>query len=224
MRRAVIIVAGGKGLRMGSELPKQFLSIAGVPILCRTVLKFMQYDPEISIYLALPKSHFAVWQQLSAPYIPAGRCTLVEGGPERFFSVKNALDTIPDDIDVVGVHDGVRPLVTTKVIASAYTEATLNGNAVPCIAPPESIRYADSEGNHMLNRDCVKLIQTPQVFHLDILKAAYQLPYTKAFTDDASVVETSGKKINLIEGDKQNIKITTFEDLNYAEFLLKKSE
>ena len=223
MKRAVIIVAGGKGLRMGTSVPKQFLPVAGIPILCRTVLKFKQFDPTIDIYLALPKSHFEVWKQVSLPYIPDGMCTLVEGGEERYFSVKNALNQVAEDTDIVGVHDGVRPLVSVHTIAMAYSEAMLKGNAVPCIAPPESIRYENEDGsNHPLDRNAVKLIQTPQVFHFDILKKAYQLPYTKDFTDDASVVEKFGEKINLIQGDKQNIKITTFEDLNFAEFLFKK--
>ncbi len=221
MKRAAIIVAGGKGLRMGSQLPKQFIPIAGMPVLCRTILKFLQYDPEIKIYIALPTSHAGVWAQISAPYIPAQSCTLVEGGAERFHSVKNALDKIPQDIDLIAVHDGVRPLVSVKTIAAAFMEATLHGNAVPCIAPPESIRMAESETeNHPIDRGKVKLIQTPQVFSADILRKAYCLPYTASFTDDASVVETSGHKIHLIDGERQNIKITTIDDLQYAEYIL----
>lgn len=222
MKRAAIIVAGGKGLRMGSQLPKQFLPIGGVPILCRTIQRFLQYDPEIRIYIALPASHVALWLQISAPYIAPNAYTLVEGGAERFHSVKNALDKIPQDIDLIAVHDGVRPLVSVKTIAMAYTDATLHGNAVPCIAPPESIRVTEAGGkdNHPIDRSTVKLIQTPQVFEAKILRQAYCLPYTPAFTDDASVVETAGHKIHLIDGDKQNIKITTIEDLKYAEFIL----
>lgn len=221
MKRAAIIVAGGKGLRMGSSLPKQFLPIAGVPILCRTIQKFLQYDPEIRIYLVLPASHVGVWVQISSAYIAANEYTLIEGGAERFHSVKNALDKIPQDIDLIAVHDGVRPLVSVKTIASAFMEATLNGNAVPCIAPPESIRVAESaDENHAIDRSKVKLIQTPQVFNAKKLKEAYGLPYTASFTDDASVFETYGEKIHLIEGERQNIKITTIDDLKYAEYIL----
>lgn len=221
MKRAAIIVAGGKGLRMGSSLPKQFMPIAGVPILCRTIQKFLQYDPEIKIYLVLPASHLGVWIQISSAYIAPNSYTLVEGGAERFHSVKNALDKIPQDIDIIAVHDGVRPLVSVRTIATAFMEATLHGNAVPCIAPPESIRVATSDTeNHPIDRNTVKLIQTPQVFNAQILKNAYGLPYTPAFTDDASVVETSGHKIHLMEGERQNIKITTIDDLKYAEYIL----
>lgn len=207
-------------MRMGSSLPKQFIPIGGMPILCRTVQRFLQYDPEIDIYIVLPTAYKAVWAQLSMPYIPYNRCNLVDGGAERYFSVKNALDLIPGDVDLIAVHDGVRPLVSMKTIATAYTEATLHGNAVPCTAPPESIRVVDGESNHAIDRSTVKLIQTPQVFDAKILRKAYCLPYTPLFTDDASVVEQSGEKINLIEGDRENIKITTVEDLKYAEYIL----
>ena len=224
MKRAVIIVAGGKGLRMGTSVPKQFLPLSGVPVLCRTVQKFLEYDPEIAVYLALPENHFEIWKRISAPYFPEDRCNIVAGGSERFFSVKNALDQVPEDIDLTAVHDGVRPLVTVKLLARAYAEAALNGNAVPCINPPESIRIETPNGsNHPLDRNLIKLIQTPQVFSTKTLKKAYEVTYTKEFTDDASVIEKYGEKISLIEGEKQNIKITTLEDLNYAEFLLGKN-
>lgn len=222
MKRAVIIVAGGKGLRMGSALPKQFMPLAGMPVLCRTMLKFLEYDPEISIYLALPENHIDFWRQLSSPFIAPNRYHVVKGGAERFFSVKNALDCIPQDIDLIGVHDGVRPLVSIKTIATAYADASLYGNAIPCIAPPESIRIVekDSQANHAIDRSTVKLIQTPQVFDSNILRKAYGLPYTPLFTDDASVVEQYGQSIHLIDGDRQNVKITTMEDFQYAEYIL----
>jgi 2-C-methyl-D-erythritol 4-phosphate cytidylyltransferase len=223
MKRSVIIVAGGKGLRMGTQMPKQFLSIGGVPVLCRTVNRFLEFDPDIKIFISLPKAYFEVWEKISDGFLSSGDITLVEGGQERFHSVKNALDKVPDDVDFVGVHDGVRPFVSVKVIASAYASAALKGNAVPCIAPPESIRFCEPEGsNYQLDRTKIKLIQTPQVFSLKTLRKAYQSPFNELFTDDASVVEKSGEKINLVDGERQNIKITTFEDLNYAEFLLKK--
>ncbi|MCQ2974706.1 MAG: 2-C-methyl-D-erythritol 4-phosphate cytidylyltransferase [Bacteroidales bacterium] len=225
MKRAVIIVAGGKGVRMGMQTPKQFLPIAGVPILCRTIQQFKNFDPTIDIYLVLPTTHLAFWQKLSEAWIPPNQYNLVEGGSERFFSVKNAVDILPDEIDIVGVHDGVRPLVSVANIAECYTKAALLGNAVPCIAPPESVRIVDKEGmNNILDRNAVKLIQTPQVFHADILKQAYKQPYCEQFTDDASVVEKFGQKINLVNGDKNNIKITTFEDINFAEFLITKTK
>lgn len=221
MKRAVIIVAGGHGLRMGSDIPKQFLEIKGIPVLCRTIRQFIDFDPEIKIFTVLPASHISYWKQIAPKYLNNNSIEIIEGGNERFFSVKNAVDKLDDDIDITGVHDGVRPLVSTKCIAECYAHAALEGNAVPCLAPPESIRISESNGDsHIINRDTIKLIQTPQVFHTDILKRAYLQPYSKEFTDDASVVEKIGTKINLIPGIKQNIKITTFEDLEYAEFIL----
>lgn len=221
MKRAIIIVAGGKGTRMGSSLPKQFMQIGGQPILCHTIEKFRQYDPAITVVIALPIQWMAAWTQISAGYIAPNQYILAEGGEQRYHSVKNALSKVPNDIDLVGVHDGVRPLVSVKTIANAYTEATLHGNAVPCIAPPESIRITDGDTNKPVNRNNVKLIQTPQVFATELLRNAYSLPYVPEFTDDASVVERYGHPIHLIEGDRQNIKITTVEDLKYAEFIVK---
>lgn len=222
MRRAVIIVAGGKGTRMGSTLPKQFIQIDGKPILCRTIEKFIHFDPEITILLSLPTQWLGAWVQLSAGIIAPNRYIMAEGGEQRYHSVKNALTKVPNDIDLIGVHDGVRPLVTVKTIANAYTEAALHGTAVPCIAPPESIRIVnDDSSNKPIDRSTVKLIQTPQVFAADLLRAAYSLPYTPQFTDDASVVEQYGTPIHLIDGDRQNIKITTIDDLRYAEYVVK---
>ena len=222
MKRAVIIVAGGKGTRMGSTLPKQFMQIGGQPILCRTIDRFRQYDPAITIIIALPAQWAAAWIQISAGYISPNSYIIAEGGEQRYHSVKNALMKVPNDIDLIGVHDGVRPLVSVKTIANAYTEAALHGNAVPCIAPPESIRIVNQDDtNAPIDRNTVKLIQTPQVFAADILRAAYSLPYTPEFTDDASVVEKYGHTIHLIDGDRQNIKITTLDDLKYAEYAIK---
>ena len=217
MKRAVIIVAGGKGLRMGTQVPKQFLPLDGVPVLCRTVGRFLEYDPEIFVVLALPENHIGVWRQLSAPYFPPDRCLVVQGGKERFHSVKNALSRVPYNVDFTAVHDGVRPAVSCQVIARAFTQAALTGNAVPS----ESVRCDENGENRPLNRNFIKLIQTPQVFSTDTLRKAYEQPYTEEFTDDASVVEKYGEKIFLVEGDKRNVKITTYEDLYYAEFLLK---
>ena len=190
--------------------------------MCRTIEKFRQYDPTITIIISLPAQWLGAWVQLSAGTIAPNSYIIAEGGEQRYHSVKNALMKVPNDIDLIGVHDGVRPLVSVKTIANAYTEAALHGNAVPCIAPPESIRIVnDNNSNTPIDRNTVKLIQTPQVFAADILRAAYSLPYTPEFTDDASVVERHGAHIHLIDGDRQNIKITTIDDLRYAEYLVK---
>ena len=139
MKRAVIIVAGGKGTRMGSSLPKQFMQIGGHPILCRTIEKFRQFDPTITIIISLPTQWLNAWVQLSAGIIAPNSYIMAEGGEQRYHSVKNALMKVPNDIDLIGVHDGVRPLVSVKTIANAYTEAALHGNAVPCIARPNPL-------------------------------------------------------------------------------------
>ena len=223
MKRAVIIVAGGKGVRMGINTPKQFLDIDGVPVLCRTVHQFRSFDPEIAVYIVLPPQFVEYWKRISQPFIPIGAYKIVHGGLERFHSVKNAVDVLDSDTDLVGVHDGVRPLVSVSCIAQCYTQAALKGNAVPCIAPPESIRQIDGNGNsNIIDRNTIKLIQTPQVFHADVLRSAYTQPYEPIFTDDASVVERYGETINLVEGERSNIKITTFDDIGYAEYLVQK--
>lgn len=223
MKRAVIIVAGGKGVRMGLSTPKQFLDIAGIPILCRTVGQFRNFDPTIDVLIALPIQYIDYWKRISQSFLPESSYRIVKGGEERFHSVKNAVDALSSDTDLVGVHDGVRPLVSVSCIAQCYTTAALKGNAVPCINPPESIRTVLPNGtSKIIDRNTVKLIQTPQVFHADILRRAYTQQYEPSFTDDASVVERLGEQINLIDGDRSNIKITTFEDISYAEYMVGK--
>lgn len=225
MKRAVIIVAGGKGLRMGMSTPKQFLDLDGMPILCRTVNQFRSFDPEIEVILVLPQGLGEFWRKLSQPFLRPDSYRYVYGGAERFHSVKNAVDTLGPEVDIVGVHDGVRPLVSVSCIAQCYTQAALKGNAVPCINPPESIRTVAADGSSkIIDRNTVKLIQTPQVFHADVLRKAYQQPYTQMFTDDASVVEQYGETINLIEGEKNNIKITTFDDIYFAQFVISRTK
>lgn len=225
MKRAVIIVAGGKGVRMGLSTPKQFLDIAGIPILCRTVGQFRSFDPTIDVLIALPAQYIDYWKRISQAFLPESSYRIVKGGEERFHSVKNAVDALSSDTDLVGVHDGVRPLVSVSCIAQCYTTAALKGNAVPCINPPESIRTVLPDGtSKIIDRNTVKLIQTPQVFHAEVLRRAYTQPYEPTFTDDASVVERLGEQINLIDGERSNIKITTFEDISYAEYVVGKTK
>ena len=215
MTKYIIIVAGGKGLRMGSEVPKQFLPVGGKPVLMRTIEAFHTYDAEIQIVLVLPIAQQAYWKELCTQYAFTLPHRLTNGGETRFHSVKNGLDTIPADEDaLVGVHDGVRPFVSTEVIARCYVEAARMGAVVPIIDVVETVRHLDGNGRSTtVCRDDYKLVQTPQVFSLALLKKAYAQPYVSAFTDDASVLEDLGYEVTLVQGNRENIKITTPFDL-----------
>lgn len=215
MRKYIIIVAGGKGLRMGGEIPKQFLPIGGKPVLMRTMEAFHAYDAEIRIVLVLPVAQQAYWKELCDQYTFALPYRLADGGETRFHSVKNGLDTIPTDEEaLVGVHDGVRPFVSAEVIARCYAEAARVGAVVPVTDVVETVRHLEDGGRSTtVNRDEYKLVQTPQVFSLSLLKQAYAQPYVPAFTDDASVVEALGHEVTLVQGNRENIKITTPFDL-----------
>lgn len=215
MKKYIIIVAGGKGLRMGGEIPKQFLPIGGKPVLMRTMEAFHAYDAEIQIVLVLPVAQQAYWKELCDQYAFTLPYRLADGGETRFHSVKNGLDTIPTDEEaLVGVHDGVRPFVSAEVIARCYAEAARVGAVVPVTDVVETVRHLeDGGGSTTVSRDEYKLVQTPQVFSLALLKQAYAQPYVPAFTDDASVVEALGHEVTLVQGNRENIKITTPFDL-----------
>ncbi len=218
-----IIVAGGKGLRFGGDLPKQFLDLAGKAVLMRSIEAFYNYDNSMKIIVALPKSQIDFWQNLCVKYNFDIEHSVVEGGHTRFHSVKNALAQVHGN-GLVGIHDGVRPLVNGQTIENCYTNAANTGAAIPAINLVDSIRQIDhNQGTHkMVNRDDFKLIQTPQVFDIQYIKNAYEKKYHEFFTDDASVLEYhTNYKISLVEGNRQNIKITTKEDLVYAEAILK---
>lgn len=216
-----IIVAGGSGTRMKASLPKQFLELAGKPVLVHTLEKFHRFNPTMKLILVLPEEYIQFWEDLRRTIGFKIEHTVVPGGKERFFSVKNALDTIEEGSCIVGIHDAVRPLVSMKTLESAYHTARERSTAVPVIAIHDSIREVDELGNnHAVNRRSFRIIQTPQCFELNILKKAYEVMYHPGFTDDASVVEASGVKIHLVEGNKANIKITTPEDLRMVESLL----
>lgn len=223
MKKYIIIVAGGKGLRMGGEVPKQFLPINGKPVLMRTMEAFHQFDEQIEIILVLPVAQQEYWKALCEEYTFALPYRLADGGETRFHSVKNGLDTIPiGEEGLVGVHDGVRPFVSAEVIARCYAEAARSGAVVPVIDVVETVRRLEGEGRSTtVNRDDYKLVQTPQVFSLSLLKEAYAQPYVSAFTDDASVVEALGHEVNLVQGNRENIKITTPFDLVVAEAITK---
>lgn len=221
MEKYIIIVAGGKGLRMGGEIPKQFIPVGGRPILMRTMEAFVSYDSRMKIILVLPKDQQAYWKQLCEEYDFTLPYLLADGGETRFHSVKNGLDKITvTDEALVGVHDGVRPFVAQEVIARCYETALQEQAVVPVIGVVETVRRIVSQGSVTVNRDEYRLGQTPQVFHLSLLRDAYRQPYEPMFTDDASVVEALGHKVTLVEGNRENIKITTPFDLKVAEVLV----
>jgi 2-C-methyl-D-erythritol 4-phosphate cytidylyltransferase len=221
MHKYAIIVAGGKGERMGVNTPKQFLELAGKPILMHTLEKFNQTFSSIEIILALPENQIDFWEELCCKYeftnVPH---QIVKGGETRFHSVKNALTLVKEN-SIVAIHDGVRPLVSSQTIKACFTEAESKGNAIPVVPVVESLRYVNKEENKAVKRSCYRLVQTPQCFSSALILKAYQQKYDNAFTDDASVVEKLGETIHLVEGNKENIKITTAEDLIIAEALLK---
>ena len=222
MERYTIIVAGGKGLRMGGEIPKQFLPIGGKPVLMRTIEVFRQAYPDIHIILVLPVSQQDYWQQLCQEYNFAVPVRIADGGETRFHSVSNGLKLIPDDTDgLVGVHDGVRPFVAVETIRRCYDEAMEKEAVVPVISVVETVRQLRKDGTSVtVPRDEYKLVQTPQTFRISLLKEAYRQPYTSFFTDDASVVEAMGKPVYLVEGNRENIKITTPADIRFVNGLL----
>ncbi len=216
-KKYVIIVAGGKGERMNSEIPKQFIPLLGKPILMHTIEKFKQYDNDISIILVLPKNQISYWNELCQKHQFCIQHKITTGGKTRFESVKNGLDIVPkDEKALIGVHDGVRPLVNKTILTHCFETAEKKGVAIPTIQVTDSIREIDGENSHIVNRDNFRLIQTPQVFHSEIIIKSYNQDYLPQFTDDASVVENLGYKVTLVEGDKKNIKITTEEDLAIA--------
>ena len=217
-----IIVAGGKGLRMGSDIPKQFLPIGGKPVLMRTLERFREYDADLQIILVLPEAQQAYWHQLCEEYHFDVEYTLANGGQTRFHSVQNGLAKVPDDaIGVVGVHDGVRPFPSVEVIRNCYDTARTAKAVIPVIPVVETVRQIFCNGlTRTVPRDEYRLVQTPQTFDIQLLKAANRQPYNDGFTDDASVVESYGHAITLVEGNRENIKITTPYDLKITEVLV----
>ena len=218
MKKHIIIVAGGKGLRMGGDIPKQFLPVCGKPVLMRTLEAFYAYDSSIHMILVLPVSQQEYWKELCAKYHFTLSHDIADGGETRFHSVMNGLALVEGD-GWVGVHDGVRPFVSQEVIARCYEEASLKKAVIPVIGVVETVRKLTNEGSVTVPRDQYKLVQTPQVFEVALLRKAYQQAYTEMFTDDASVVEALGEKVYLVEGNRENIKLTTPFDLLLAEML-----
>ena len=220
----IIIVAGGKGLRMGSDIPKQFLPIGGKPVLMRTLERFRAYSSALQIVLVLPEAQQDYWRGLCEQYHFDVEYELANGGQTRFHSVQNGLALIPDDAEgVVGVHDGVRPFPSIEVIKNCYETAREKKAVIPVIPVVETVRKLTGTGTMSsvtVPRNNYRLVQTPQTFDIQLLKAANRQPYNDGFTDDASVVESFGHAITLVEGNRENIKITTPYDMKIAEVLL----
>ena len=220
MRTIAIIVAGGSGTRFGAELPKQFLELGGRPVLMRTISAFRGGFSDVIV--TLPEGQMALWRELCERYGFAVPHRVVAGGETRWHSVKNALDSIGDisDVDIIAVHDGVRPLVTAEVIGRTVDAARRDGAAIPVVMLNDSVRQVEKGASHALDRSTLRAVQTPQVFDARVLMAAYGQPFESTFTDDASVVERAGHSVTLVEGDPQNLKITRPMDLALAEYLL----
>jgi 2-C-methyl-D-erythritol 4-phosphate cytidylyltransferase len=223
MKKYALIVAGGSGSRMKTFELKQFIPVAGKPLLMHTLERFIHYDPAIPVILVLPGSHHDHWKELceisgfTIPHI------LAEGGKTRFHSVQNGLSCIHGE-GIVFIHDGVRPFVTSETLQRCYDTAMKTGNAIPVVPVSESIRQVGKKGNFPVNRDNYVLIQTPQTFRISLIKSAYQCEYSPEFTDDASVLEKAGETIHLVEGNRENIKITWPEDLIFARSLLESTK
>lgn len=217
----IIVVAGGKGLRMGSDIPKQFLPIGGKPVLMRTLERFREYSEDLQIILVLPEAQQEYWQELCKKYDFKVEYLLANGGQTRFHSVQNGLALVPDNAEgVVGIHDGVRPFPSIGVIRNCYETARIAKAVIPVIPIVETVRHLNNDDSMTVPRNEYRLVQTPQTFDIQLLKAANHQPYNDGFTDDASVVESYGHKITLVEGNRENIKITTPYDITVAEAII----
>ena len=219
MKLYSIIVAGGAGSRMGTNIPKQFLELAGKPVLMHTIERFRAFDESIEIIVVLPENQLEYWDFLQKEFSFSISHTIITGGNSRFFSVKNGLQSV-EDSGLVAIHDGVRPLVSTATIKRCFDAAEKYGNAIPVVTPSDSLRMVTLQGSVAVNRQDIKIIQTPQVFKADLIKKAYRQEYTDDFTDDATVLEKTGEKIHLVEGNRENLKITNPEDLIISAALL----
>lgn len=218
MEEHVLVVAGGRGSRMQKSIPKQFLKIGDFPILMHTIHVFYQYSQQINIILVLPETEINYWEGLCRKFNFIIPHKIQAGGSTRQESVQNGLMLIADE-GLVAIHDGVRPFVDLKLISRGFQEAKKNGNAIASVPLKDSIRFVTSDENKSVARENFRIIQTPQTFLVSQIKAAYAKTKS-SFTDDASVAESAGYKINLIEGDYNNIKITTEEDLVFAEWII----
>jgi len=219
--RIAIIVAGGTGTRMGADIPKQFLLLKGEPILMHTLRIFDNFPSISEIILVLPETQIEIWTDLCKKHQFVIKHLVVMGGKTRFQSVCNGLAKVSNPNALIAIHDGVRPLVSKKVVEKCFQDAETYGNAIPVVKPVETVRFSDVDGSYPVDRDTVMLVQTPQVFRASIIKKCYEVSWQPSFTDDATVAEFSGEQIHLVEGNRENIKITTQQDLLIAEALLR---
>jgi 2-C-methyl-D-erythritol 4-phosphate cytidylyltransferase len=219
MKKFAVIVAGGSGLRMGAAMPKQFLLLQGRPVLWHTLNTFLRSYEDLQIILVLPKANLSEGESLRKNLHAEQRIVITEGGDTRFQSVKNGLQLVKEE-SIVFVHDGVRSLVTEELIHRCYEQAVIKGSAIPVVTATDSIRIMEDEDHYVMNRNNVRIVQTPQTFQSKILLPAFEQSYDESFTDEATVVESSGENVYLIEGEYDNIKITRPVDLLIAEKIL----
>ncbi|MFN3999335.1 2-C-methyl-D-erythritol 4-phosphate cytidylyltransferase [Algoriphagus sp.] len=225
MNKAAILVAGGKGSRMGGPVSKQYLPIGGKPVLMHTLEKFHEADPDIFLMLVLPEYDFPLWKRLCEEYKFSLAHQVIAGGNSRFQSVKNGLNALPFKDGLVAIHDGVRPFVKKEVIIESFAQADKSGSAIAVVDLKDSIRKFDENGvSTFQERQYFRLVQTPQTFQIAKIKKAFQVDELPQFTDDATVYENQGWIVSLIFGNAENIKITTPDDLDYADFLLSKEK
>lgn len=218
----IIIVAGGKGLRMGGDLPKQFMPLHGKPVLMHTIERFRAYSDELIIILVLPHEQQDYWRQICQKHNFTIEHTVVDGGQTRFHSSLNGVAAVPDDATgVIGIHDGVRPFVSEETIARCFEAARQFGAALPVLPVTDTLRRVTDDGGYNVQRNDYRTVQTPQTFDAQLLKQAFKQPYSDNFTDDASVVEALGHKVTMVDGNRENIKLTTPFDLVVAEALIK---
>ena len=218
-KRGVIIVAGGSGRRMGGALPKQFMMLDNEPILARSINRMHEALPAAEIVVVLPEEHVELWKNIAARFDVA-RHKIALGGKERFHSVKNGLAALSDEVSIVGIHDAVRPLASKKLIIKLFLEAENSTAVIPVVAPIDSYRIVEGDNSRIIDRSALRMVQTPQLFQAEALRKAYEQPFSTTFTDDASVMEAAGHKVTLVEGERENIKITTPSDMLIAEAII----
>ena len=219
-KRGVVIVAGGSGSRMQSAIPKQFLMLGGEPIVARTINTFSEALPGAEIVVVLPEAHIALWENLRARFDVAPH-RIVAGGKERFHSVLNGINALSAEVEYIAVHDGVRALATKRLIIRTMLAVEEHDAVIPVVDVVDSYRRVEGDNSYIVPRSDLRIVQTPQVFKAQLLRDAYNVEFSLAFTDDASVVEAYGGHITLVEGERTNIKITTPEDIVLAENFLR---